>query len=380
MRLLCDYVAYMLLPPELTADEEGIATGSRVGTAGWPLWGNVRLVRAGESGRVEFDGIGVSAFAPRHVRTSVVLDGHEIPGTPVPLDDDYLVRDGRLRGTMRPDATLLTEFLQLGPTASAQAFAAFARAHGLLGLAPLSRPRPVTAHGWVPDLGTILAPRLGYAVAPRVQQESLGLWRRISREVGAIARIGAALRSGTIADRDEWAALSDVMRFPLRSGEVTSTGSPIDNRVRDGSGAWVTLDSDSPNDQRTALIAVLGAWMSMGAVVPAMAWTPGSDQPFIALSVSTLFGGIVLQLAASVAGAAGLVLCSNCSTPFIPERRPSARQLSGERGIYCASCRRSRVPARSASARWRSRNPEYFRERRKNDPARHDRHAPDARC
>jgi len=353
-----------MLPEELAWDEEGNRTGSRLGSSGWQIWGNVRLVRANESGVFDFDGADLAAIAPPRTKVSVVLDGQEIVGKQVPLDDDYLVRDGHLRGTERPTPTTLRDFLALGPDPSAESILAFAQRHGLLGLALTNRVRPATIRGWLPQLGTILGPTLGYRHAPGVDKEPLGLWRRVCREVNAVARIGAGLRMGQRADREAWVPLADVFRFPLRAEEVSRSGAPLDPSLRASLGAWVTsLDSDSLDDQCTALTAVLGAWMSMGAVNPAAEWTAGADRPFISLSVSSLFGGIVLELVTAVAGSAGIVLCSNCSMPFLPSRRPTARQVAGSVAIYCAACQEAGVPVNEASARWRSRNPEYFRNR-----------------
>lgn len=353
-----------MLSDELAWDEEGNRTGSRLGSSGWQIWGNVRLVRASESGVFDFGGADVAAIAPPRTKVSVVLDGQEILGRQVPLDDDYLVRDGHFRGTERPTPTTLRDFLALGPDPSAESILAFAQHHGLLGLALTNRARPAVIRGWAPQLGTILAPTLGYRHAPAVEKESLRLWRRVCREVDAVARIGAGLRIGQRADRKAWVPLADLFRFPLRADEVVRSGAPLDPSLRASLGAWVTfLDSESLDDQRTALMAVLGAWMSTGAVHPEAEWTAGADEPFITLSVSSLFGGIVLELATAVAGRAGFALCSNCSTPFLPRRRPTARQVAGGVAIYCPACREAGVPIREASARWRSRNPDYFRNR-----------------
>lgn len=358
-----EYVGRMLLPPELSSDEEGVPTGSRLGTSGWPVWGNVRLVRADESGIFEFEGADIDAIAPARTKVSVVLDGHEIAGRQVPLDDDYLVRDGRLRFRERPTQNTLSDFVGLARDPSAEAILAFAQRHGLLGLAITRRLRPATIPGWLPNLGTVLAPTLGYRHAPGVEKEPLGLWRRVCREVPAVVEIGARLRLDRPADREAWFPLADMLRFPLKS--ASPTGAPLDGSPVEALGAWVwSLDADSLDDQRTALATVLSAWLSMGGVSPTVEWNPESGNPFVTLSVATLFGGIVLQLAASVAGSAGLVLCSYCSTPFLPHRRPSAGQLAGDVAIYCPTCRRAGVPAREASARWRSRNPDYFRNRR----------------
>jgi hypothetical protein len=191
------------------------------------------------------------------------------------------------------------------------------------------------------------------------------LWRRVAREATAIADVAVKLRTDERVERSAWSPLADAIRFPLKPEDVSRAGRPADDGIANGLGAWLTeLDSDEPRHQRTALMALMSAWLGTGAVTPGVEWNAAQNQPAVSLSVSTLFGGLVLELAVAVAGTAGLALCSNCSLPFIPPRRPSRGQLAGGVGTYCSACRAARAPANKASARWRSRNPDYFRQRR----------------
>ena len=359
------YVAHMLIPPQLMSDEQGAATGSRLGTSGWPIWGRVRLVRQDQSGIFEWDETSIVARAPAKTKVGLVIDGEEIVGRQRQLDDDYLVRDGHLRGTERPTQAILAEFLALGSEPSATAVLAFAQRHGLLGLALTPRSRAASFAGWLPQLGTLLAPTLGYRHTPAVANEPLRLWHRVAREIAAVADIAARLRSDKRVGRTAWSPLAETIRFPLKADEVSASGHPKDDAIAAGLGTWLHgLDADKPDDQRTALMAVVSGWFATGAVTPGIEWNAGSEPPSVSLWVSTLFGGIVLELAVAVVGSAGIVLCSNCSLPFVPGRRPTARQLDGEVGIYCSNCRAAGVPVNKAAARWRSRNRGYFAKRR----------------
>lgn len=365
----------MLLPPELELDEEGVRVGSRLGAGGWPIWGRVRrLVRADQSGIFEWDESSIVARAPAKTKVTLVIDGEEVVGRQRQLDDEYFVRDGQLRGTERPTQRMLAEFLALGPEPAASAVLRFAQRHGLLGLALTPRSRAASFAGWLPQLGTLLAPTLGYQHAPAVEGEPLRLWRRVAREVAAVAAIAARLRTDKRVRRQAWSPLAETIRFPLKAEDVSASGRPIDDAIADGLGAWLHgLDADKPGDQRTALMAVVSGWFATGAVTPGIEWNAGHEQPSVSLWVSTLFGGIVLELAVAVVGNAGIVLCSNCSLPFVPRRRPTARQLAGQVGIYCSACREAGVPTNKASASWRSRNPGYFGQRRVGLSAREDR-------
>jgi hypothetical protein len=316
-----EYVARMLRPEILSYDSRGDAVGDRFATPGWPVWGQVKLWKP----------------------------------------EGWLVRNGQVVGTMRPQPIVLTQFLALADDPTDAAILAFARRCGLLGLAPLEPASRMSrsVESWIPWLPEVIGSSLGYRHAPAVEKEPLELWRRICREVKAVVEIGARLRADEPAERGLWAPLADVIRLPYTLEEAESLRDEAPWAT--ATGRWVRASFTTLDGQRIGLAAVIGAWLALGSVRPVLSWE--QPDPIVSLGTSSLFGGIVLELFAAIGGNAGMALCSSCGAAFIPHRRPSAKQMIGALAIYCAACRKGGVPRNRASRLWRERHPTYTRPR-----------------
>ncbi len=193
------------------------------------------------------------------------------------------------------------------------------------------------------------------------------------REIHAAYTIAANLRSDRPVERAAWEPLRGIVELPLGPDEEPDEITPsIAMPDLPGSALvpWIPVDPTTLNGQREALAAVIGTWLAIGAVRPAIAWgrSGQGDDPTMALGVSTLFGGLVLQLLLAIAGQAGIAMCSACGQPFVPHRRlPSGRFAEPPRA-YCPGCRAKHAPQNAAAKRWRDKNPDYFHKRRAERP------------
>ncbi len=110
---------------------------------------------------------------------------------------------------------------------------------------------------------------------------------------------------------------------------------------------------------------MIGASLAIGAVRPAIAWGgPGQEEPLMTPGVSTLFGGLVLELFVAVRGRAGFAVCSGCGLPYVPDRRPRAGAFGNPRANYCPTCRSKHATQNAAAKRWRDKHPGYSRDHR----------------
>jgi hypothetical protein len=103
----------------------------------------------------------------------------------------------------------------------------------------------------------------------------------------------------------------------------------------------------------------LNAWLEIISFRQGLRITPDERAEFV-LSISPqdfsqLLAVLSLELLFQVTGAKRLLTCSSCGSPYIPKRLPTR----GER-TYCLTCG-TRAALRDAGARWRKRNPNYFR-------------------
>src|SRR4051794_37264815 len=98
----------------LRFDADLIRIGDRVASSGWPLLApaSLRVTHADASGITEFPNSAV-AYGPSHAKSTLVINGREIEGRPVLLDDDYLVGLGPVVDIVEPHRAVLDDFLRL---------------------------------------------------------------------------------------------------------------------------------------------------------------------------------------------------------------------------------------------------------------------------
>jgi hypothetical protein len=353
----------------LSYDADGNPIGDRVVSSGWQIPWKVRLFRADDSGRVNFPGI--SYNGQPGVKAKLIINGQEIVGEPVVLDDDYLVSERPFGRTVRPHRAVLDDFLRLVTDPSDGAILAYARRYGLLGLATSERRErrwAVDSSSWT---GELAAPAIGYRHSPAAIREPMKLWRRIIREVAAVYSIAGHLRQDKTVAITAWDPLTGVIILPLPYTETDEEPQPAPLPV-DDAGTLIWVGPDALDGQRQALAAILGTWLALGVVRPVIDWgNAGNDDPVINLGVKSLFGGLVLELLLAVAGQPGFAMCSGCGLPYTPHRRPPSGSYGAARKTYCPTCRESNGgrktprPQLDAAARWRAKNPDYYGGRRR---------------
>jgi len=352
----------------LGRDADDSPIGDRVASSGWPLADNIRLIKAEASGTTVFQGGLVFRGRPG-VKVTLEVNGQEVAGKPVVLDDDYLVCEPLIVGRVKPHRAVLDDFVALAADPSDAAVLAYARRNGLLGLAPAERPegrRSVESTPWV---GELVAPTVGYRHAPAVLREPLRLWHRIIGEVAAVYNVAGHLRQDKTVAMAAWDPLAGIILLPYPEADGGAS-EPAQVPVDAGPLMWVypaTLDG-----QRQALTAILGTWLALGAVRPVITWgDPRHDDPVVTLGTATLFGGLVLELLLAVAGQPGFAMCSGCGRPFTPRRRPPAGPYGATRKTFCPTCRvpnedrKTPLPQLETARRWRAKNPDYYRDRQR---------------
>jgi hypothetical protein len=354
----------------LSLDADLSPIGDRVASSGWALPYRVGVVKAEASGMTEFAN-GTVAYGAPHSKMSLVISGIEAEGRQVVLDDDYLVGEGPIVGVVEPRRAVLDDLLRLAKDPSDAAILAYASQYGMLGLRPRDRAPANMAFPNLPWVGEQIAPFIGYQAAPGILREPLGLWRRVSAEIAAVYAIAGNLRTGRLVERAAWQPLRGIIELPLGEDDKVDDTPSGSYPAFPGIPAVPTIPvrPTTLEGQRQALAAVVGTWLALGAVRPAIAWGgPGQDDPLITLGATTLFGGLVLELLVAVGGQAGLAICTGCGMPYIPGRRPPSGAFGAPRATYCPDCRGRNVAQNEAARRWRVKHPDYFRRRRTGAP------------
>ena len=235
-----------------------------------------------------------------------------------------------------PGLRVLTDFVVL-TDASDEDIEVYAQKWGVLGICthgfpPTSCPRAAYKEEWH---GRFCPPE-GY---PWGCSEPLAIWRAMSRWALALLNAIALLKRKQPLAPDDWAVLTG-------HGKLASQ----------------VPDAMSRLEQWKFVGQALSAWLEIISFRPGLRIVQHERAEF-GLSISRhdfsqLLAVLGLELLFQVTGAKRLLTCSGCGDPYIPERLPTR----GER-TYCNSCG-TRTARRDAAARWRKRNPDYFRRRR----------------
>jgi hypothetical protein len=92
--------------------------------------------------------------------------------------------------------------------------------------------------------------------------------------------------------------------------------------------------------EQFVLFHVVDEWLGLAGV----RLSPGPPgRSHLLVSGGGLFGALVSQIAFAVSGTQGVAICSGCSSPYTPSRRPLR-----DRRRYCRRCRDGKVPIRDA--------------------------------
>jgi hypothetical protein len=76
------------------------------------------------------------------------------------------------------------------------------------------------------------------------------------------------------------------------------------------------------------------------------------DPVSLKFNSSSLYGYLAVELALTTMKVDGLLICSGCASPYIPEHKPR----TGTR-TFCGTCRKNKVPQKLAMQRYRARKP-----------------------
>ena len=171
--------------------------------------------------------------------------------------------------------------------------------------------------------------------------EPVSLWRMYARLARAIIKVVADLHD--VEKPDIPFLLGDKKGLEYYSKRISDW--------EDIDGAWVFLSKswnrkDVPADffkgffrdpcgEAHNLAETINVWLEFCGVRPTFAWDLlEKPRPEIRLTGGAVLGTVIRQLAFACARVDGLAICSGCGKPFVPERRPRARQR-----CWCPECR-----------------------------------------
>lgn len=252
----------------------------------------------------------------------------------------------------------LARFLRLRQASDA-AILSYARKLGVLGLCghglPMTHlgtlPRRCTELGKVPEVG------LNADAFGDEYWEPFAAWRHYVAQAVALLKVCASLRREKQATENDWSLIFD------RFGPVVAWNRPVSF---DKTGA-VTVEEplggdDDPVEplrdyfeepekhvwevdlatQKECATYVVEAWLRISPPRLRFSWLRG--QATLSVAADTLFGLLAMQLALAAAASKGFAVCSACSLPFVPRKRPQPN-----RRAYCDSCRAAHAPVNDAA-------------------------------
>lgn len=238
----------------------------------------------------------------------------------ISLEEDGLiipVSGLRRRGRwVEPGEGLLERFLSLGD-ASPESIRAYALDWGLLGIWTRTRPDydllatdDAEVGGPLHELSPILDFRgfYPYGFIGGEYREPLDVWRYLALQARALLQIAARLHDGEKVPKELWRA---VFALTHRASCPRTRGSA---------------------EHMWALVAtILDEWLTLSDVRPGLMLA--GDHVGVSFAGTGLVGYLAAQLLLACARAEGFIFCSNCSKPYIPRRRKSARRRN-----FCLDC------------------------------------------
>jgi hypothetical protein len=254
------------------------------------------------------------------------------------------------------DASMLPDFLRLS-TASDESILRYARRWGRFSLCRHGTPCFHTRNQEFAAVTACLP--LGvkeewfYTApdgTPRYVWEPVAVWRHYSRKALAILNICANLRSNRLARAEdwltvyEWSDYHDAHAYPHVEID-TITGDVCVLRDTSEPPLW----GRSIAEERDLVTRCINGWLSLDVTTLMVQWPRDRDSPQLALVHGGLFAALGLQILLAFTNNDGLALCSACSMPYIPSRRPAPH-----RRHYCPSCGRA-AAVRDAARAYRSR-------------------------
>lgn len=247
---------------------------------------------------------------------------------------------------VEPHKGLLEEFIHLSD-AHPERIRDYARRWGILricvhGLPASHNPiAPWSAEPWqlvsLDSHGSVLwRPSLGESqcrptssdllTAKEWMYEPLDSWRNLAALAKKLLNIAANLYSGKAGSPADWRSL--IRGWPDLG--LASLG--IDNAIE---------------REKMTLAGLINEWLSWGNVRPRLHWNDLKAR--VAFGGEGLFGALAVQLLLVVSRIDGLAICSACSLPYMPSRRPSSARRN-----YCQACGR-KAAARHATEDYRRR-------------------------
>lgn len=220
-----------------------------------------------------------------------------------------------------PGRGLMEDFVRLHESSPDQ-IVKYAKRWGVLGLCshglPTSHSYPSYVFGYK-GMTHICRPAPSKSMRGYFE-EPLEIWRDFSKNAFELLHIAAQLHKGKPVGSKDW-------EFACSVFAVSST---------------TDTHAEKMKMQRYQVAFVVERWLSLGGVRPRFTWeglTPSFELGGPALIGTGLFGALAVQLLLSISRIDGLEVCSGCTHPYLPSRRPQ----SGRRH-YCPDCREKGVP------------------------------------
>ena len=169
------------------------------------------------------------------------------------------------------------------------------------------------------------------------RRESVSRWTHYASQAEAIHRLSRNLKDNRQISIEDLEPMEDL--FPDHQFDQTFDRT-VDVRNPPGE---LTRE-----DHERILAVALHAWLGMGDVGFHVNWRKGKSS--LRFGGTGLFGALALQLTLVSNGTGALIICSECTLPYIPERMPRSGELN-----YCADCREAGIPARNRQRARRAR-------------------------
>ena len=158
--------------------------------------------------------------------------------------------------------------------------------------------------------------------------EPIGPWLHFARQARAILNVAAQLYLHRCGSESDWQQIHKGDWQDFRSWRDNASGLSI---------------------ERHLLTDIVNSWLIIAGVCVGLERSALKSNSLAQLVVDTdgIFGEIAYQLALAVSQSRGLVCCSECATPYVPDRLPNPGQ-----DHYCKTCG-TLAARRAASKRYR---------------------------
>lgn len=213
------------------------------------------------------------------------------------------------------DIGLLNKFVRLcGKNSSPEEYLRFAREWGVMGLCQHFSPYP---HPRLDLDDEKHKPCEYFQTASGQYFEPLAIWREYSLEARAILRVAARFHQDRQGDFEDWKVLNPTLQGPL------------------------TRSSKMFLFERIVIAKKIDRWLDRGNLNLRLDWHGAKPSIYVSCNIVGLIG---CHLMLAVNRSQGIAICTSCSFPYPPKKRPSPG-----RGNYCDKCK-GKAPSRESQA------------------------------